>query len=277
MTQVKQNFNTIDVFNPYLGSALEVPRIIWKPGTTASYNIHVGKTSVSGLWQGTLMVGWNPDSLFSYLGSPGNINFHWPSITCFWNSYHEVVGASTVFGAAFSTTVAVNRIVGAINVISGTTTTVTGANVNIGGANTNKTGAVITANSTMGLLTGFWTYNGSNICAPCPSDRKAKTNIVPLVGSLSKILKLQGVSFDWNKDVVPKKAETQKSSVGLIAQEVEEVIPEVVVTEKIEGNSLRTVQYENLVSVLIEGMKEQQQQIEELKQRISDLESTEVN
>ena len=92
MTQVKQNFSTIDVFNPYLGSAIEVPRTFWKPGTAAAYNQHVGKTSVTGLWQGVLMAGMNPDSPFSYLGSPGNINLHWPSlftITCTPNSSPE--------------------------------------------------------------------------------------------------------------------------------------------------------------------------------------------
>ena len=277
MSVLKQTFNSIDVFNPYLGSAIELPKIFWKPGTAAAYNQHVGKTSLTGLWQGTMMVGMNPDSPVAYLGSPGNINIHWPSITSYIGSYHEVLGVSNVIGGMFNTTVAANRIVGAVNVIGGGTSTITGGQVNVGGANTNISGGVITATAGVGLLNGFWMYNFSNICAPCPSDRKAKTNIVPLVGSLSKILKLQGVSFDWNKDIVPRKAETQKSSVGLIAQEVEEVIPEVVVTEKIENNNLRTVQYENLVGVLIEAMKEQQQQIEELKQRISDLESTEVN
>ena len=55
MSLDKENFNSTDVYSPILGSAIEVPRMFWKPGTAASYNQHVGKTSVTGLWQGVLM------------------------------------------------------------------------------------------------------------------------------------------------------------------------------------------------------------------------------
>ena len=135
MTQVKQNFNSIDVFNPYLGSAIEVPRMFWKPGTAASYNLHVGKTSVTGLWQGTLMAGMNPDSPFSYLGSPGNINLHWPSLTTYYGD-HIVIGRSTVLGIGFRTAVASATMgaVGPSKVISGSTAKVIAPRVTIGGA-----------------------------------------------------------------------------------------------------------------------------------------------
>ena len=87
MTLDKENFNSLDVYNGILGSAIELPRMFWKPGTTASYNLHVGKTSITGLWQGTLMAGMNPDSPFSYLGSPGNVNLHWPSLTTYYGDH----------------------------------------------------------------------------------------------------------------------------------------------------------------------------------------------
>ena len=127
--------------------------------------------------------------------------------------------------------------------------------------------------SDSGELYGFWTYNGSNICAPCPSDVSAKINITELKNSLDKVLSLRGVSFEWNSEVVPQRAEKQKISIGLVAQEVEKVIPEAVVTEKIEGSDLKTVEYGNLVGVLIGAIQEQQSQIEDLKKRLDKLEN----
>lgn len=129
----------------------------------------------------------------------------------------------------------------------------------------------ISYHSPLGDLKGAWKYNGSTICAPCPSDQRAKTNIKNLTSSLSKVLQLRGVSFDWNSEIVPNKASKQKSSVGLIAQEVEKIIPEVVVTERIEDQDLKTVEYANLTSILIEAIKEQQKQIEDLKETVRKL------
>lgn len=129
----------------------------------------------------------------------------------------------------------------------------------------------VNLNSPDGDLNGFWKYNGSSICAPCPSDQRAKINIKNLDNSLDKILKLQGVSFDWNPEVVSQRASRQKSSIGLIAQEVENVLPEVVVEEIIESNNLKTVEYGNLTAVLIEAIKEQQEQINILKETVQEL------
>ena len=135
MSVIKQTFNNLDVFNPYLGSGIEVPKIFWKRGTAAAYNLHVGKTSVTGLWQGVLMAGMNPDSPFSYLGSPGNINLHWTSITTYMGD-HTVIGRSRVLGIGFRTAVA-SATMGALGpskVISGTTAKVIAPKVTIGGA-----------------------------------------------------------------------------------------------------------------------------------------------
>jgi Chaperone of endosialidase len=93
------------------------------------------------------------------------------------------------------------------------------------------------------------------------SDRSLKKNITTIESPLSKILKLRGVTFNWKKDNSP--------SVGLIAQEVEKVFPELVT----EGNGIKSVQYGNLVAPLIEAVKEQQKEIEGLNNRIKVLES----
>ena len=89
------------------------------------------------------------------------------------------------------------------------------------------------------------------------SDKTLKTNIRPIENSVALVQRLQGVRFDW--------LENNKSSLGLIAQEVEEVIPELVETD----NGIKSVSYSNMIGVLIEAIKEQQNQIEELKTEIS--------
>lgn len=151
-----------------------------------------------------------------------------------------------------------------------------GAQTAVGGqvdAQPGLTSSAITMayNSPAGILSGGWTYNGSNICAPCPSDKKAKINISNLQNSLDKVLRLRGVSFNWNEEIVPRRAASQESAIGLIAQEVEQVVPEVVVKEKIENQELKTVEYGNLTALLIEAIKEQQEQINFLKQTVQEL------
>ncbi|MCD6429414.1 tail fiber domain-containing protein, partial [bacterium] len=91
------------------------------------------------------------------------------------------------------------------------------------------------------------------------SDISQKIDIQPLNDSLNKILKLQGVSFNWK--------DTGEPSIGLVAQEVEEIFPEVVSGK--EGE--KTIDYGKLVAPLIEALKEQQKEIEELKAEIEEL------
>jgi hypothetical protein len=90
------------------------------------------------------------------------------------------------------------------------------------------------------------------------SDINLKTNIKPIVSPISKLLELNGVTFDWK--------ETKESSIGVIAQEVERVFPELI---KETNDNYKTVNYNGLVGVLIEAIKEQQNQIEELKSQIN--------
>jgi len=131
----------------------------------------------------------------------------------------------------------------------------------------------ITISTATGDLTGIWKYGGSVICvAPC-SDQRDKKDVIIAENSLEKVLNLRGVYFNWEPEVVPNLAKTQGRQIGLIAQEVQAVLPEVVRTEIVENQELLSVNYENIVALLIEGMKEQQQQIEQLKGRIADLEA----
>ena len=95
-----------------------------------------------------------------------------------------------------------------------------------------------------------------------PSSRRWKKNISTIEGALDKVLRLRGVSFDWKAD--------GRHDIGLIAEEVGEVIPGVVAYEE-NGEDAKSVDYARLVAVLIEAIKEQQQQIEELRTVVGSL------
>ena len=78
------------------------------------------------------------------------------------------------------------------------------------------------------------------------SDKNLKHNVAPLKGSLNKILELTGVSFNWNI--------SKEKAIGFIAQDVEPILPELVVTDSI--TKTKSVNYQNMVAVLVEGIKE---------------------
>ena len=92
------------------------------------------------------------------------------------------------------------------------------------------------------------------------SDERLKENIHTIQDPLKKVSALRGVTFDFKED--------KKKQIGVIAQEVEKIIPEVV-GENHDG--YKGVQYGNLVGLLIEAIKEQQEQINELKNEIKQL------
>ena len=106
---------------------------------------------------------------------------------------------------------------------------------------------------------------GNDVVAFSTSDKRLKENIKPLDSALDKVLKISGVSFDW-KPLTEEEKKTihgnEGHDVGVIAQEIEEVLPEVVTTR---DSGYKAVKYEKIVPLLIEAIKEQQQQIEELK------------
>lgn len=94
------------------------------------------------------------------------------------------------------------------------------------------------------------------------SSRRWKTNISPLQSALDKISRLRGVEFDW------KPENGGKHDIGLIAEDVGKVIPEVVTYEK-NGIDATGLKYDRLVALLIAGMQEQQKRIEALERALS--------
>ena len=101
------------------------------------------------------------------------------------------------------------------------------------------------------------------------SDKRLKTDIRPLENALAKVLKLNGVSYKWRAAEFPKMNFDSKQHVGVIAQEVEAVLPEAVETGE---DGYKSVSYGNLTPLLIEAIKEQQQTIDKQQQRIEKLE-----
>jgi hypothetical protein len=91
------------------------------------------------------------------------------------------------------------------------------------------------------------------------SDETQKTDIQPIENAISIVKQLQGVKYKWIND-------DNQPSIGVIAQEVEKVLPEVVSTN---DNGLKSVSYGNIIGLLIEAIKEQQVCIEELKKKLN--------
>ena len=95
------------------------------------------------------------------------------------------------------------------------------------------------------------------------SDINQKENIKPIKDAVSKVKRLAGVTFDWKKDKI--------KSAGIIAQDVEKVLPEIVKQkEDRSGEEFKSVDYNGIIGLLVEGMKEQQEEIEKLKKLLED-------
>lgn len=104
------------------------------------------------------------------------------------------------------------------------------------------------------------------------SDSRLKSNVKTIDGALDKIKQLRGVTYDYHTpgERGEELGESQDHQVGFIAQELEAVIPEVVTTRH---DGYKAVAYQNLTSVLVEGIKEQQVIIEAQNERLDRLEA----
>jgi hypothetical protein len=109
---------------------------------------------------------------------------------------------------------------------------------------------------------GTWTVAGDVVAYGSPSDVRLKNIKEKIQRPIDTIKQLNGYRFDW-KDV--NSISNIKEDVGVIAQEVVEVLPELA---RINDNGYMSVRYQGLTAVLIEAIKEQQTQIEELKNKL---------
>ena len=133
---------------------------------------------------------------------------------------------------------------------------------------------------TLGTKTNRWDTVYANVINVTngeiqTSDQRLKTNIKPLEKALDKVLTLNGVTYDWRVKEFPEMHFDSNRHVGVIAQEVEAVLPEAVETGE---DGYKSVNYSNVTPLLIEAIKEQQtiinnqqQQIDELRKMVEEL------
>jgi len=124
--------------------------------------------------------------------------------------------------------------------------------------------------STAGVVYGSSGNFTGEITAYYSSDINLKENINEISNPLEKLQEIRGVSFDWKDSYIKKKGGeddyfVRKHDIGVIAQEVEKVLPEIV-AERDDGT--KAVKYEKLTALLIESIKEQQKLIETQQKQI---------
>jgi len=161
--------------------------------------------------------------------------------------------------------------VGSVGVLNSNNVTISGTVADHGGlqfgthcvipmeANADSNGTIDVGSADSRFKDGHFsgTVNAANFNTT--SDATLKTNVETLTGSLDAVKSLRGVSYDW--------IESGGSEIGVIAQEVEAVLPDVVSTND-EG--IKSVKYGNMVAVLIEAIKEQQLRIEALELKLGE-------
>lgn len=124
------------------------------------------------------------------------------------------------------------------------------------GVNMSLTGNVLYIGSLAGGASGVLVDANGNLIRGV-SDIRFKKDIVPIDHALNKVMQLKGVYYNF-KDTARFGSQHQ---IGFIAQDIEKVVPEVVVN----GKEYKSVNYQYLTALLAEAIKEQQQQIETLK------------
>jgi len=107
----------------------------------------------------------------------------------------------------------------------------------------------------------------NDVTAFYSSDVALKENIVNIPSPMNLVKKINGVFFDWKKDYIDSKGGedgyfVRKKDVGILAQDVEKVLPEIVATRK---DGIKAVKYDRLVSLLVECVKDLQDQVDKLK------------
>jgi hypothetical protein len=128
-------------------------------------------------------------------------------------------------------------------------------------ASTSKTTGAVIVTGGVGISGAL--NVGGDVVAYASSDERLKNNIELISNPIEKVQSLKGVTWDWNENA----DELQQSlpNVGVIAQDVEKILPQLV-TDR--DNGFKGVDYAKLTGLLIEAIKEQQKQIDELKSKI---------
>jgi len=262
--------NHIDIFNSFTGGGLAFPKTFSEPGggVLSAYKGHFGQGSTSIPYSASLVtapsVGPIPTPLsWNFLGLGAEVGTR------------NLIGVDVKIGSNI-----------ALGAISANYNAVFQNVVGFGGEVTPKKSAVApkeTHIAAKGDLLGIWSIMSTPFTQVIShinshSDGRLKKDIEPISSStsLTKVLQLNPVYYKWKKELVTSsflKAHGEGKQIGLIAQEVEDIIPEVMTEGELKGKDWKGVNYPKLTTMLIGAVKEQQKQIEELKTRITELES----
>ncbi len=105
------------------------------------------------------------------------------------------------------------------------------------------------------------------------SDIRFKQDISPIENALEKVMKINGVSWKWRQEEFPDKNFSDKTEIGLIAQDIVQVLPEIVAKD---GDGYLAINYAKITPVLTEAVKElyrlniqQQNEIADLKHKLA--------
>jgi len=178
------------------------------------------------------------------------------------NSVNEIVIGSQLTGKGSNTAVIGDAGITDIYLSSDVGATVHTGNVSGSSTSTGSFGHLVIAKD---AHIGEDVLADGDVVAYNSSDIRLKDNIQVIKGSLDKIGDIRGVEFDWN-DKSPGWARERGHDVGVIAQEVEKVLPEVVVKRK---SGYLGVDYKRLIPLLVESIKELKQEVENLKKKVN--------
>jgi hypothetical protein len=129
-------------------------------------------------------------------------------------------------------------------------------------ASSKTTGALIVDG---GVGVNLDIHAGGDVVAYATSDKRLKDNLQVIQDPLDKVGQISGYEFDWNEES-PEWAQERGHDIGVVAQEVQKVLPEII-SERTNG--YLGVDYERLIPLLIESIKELKQEVEDLKKKVN--------
>ncbi len=270
-------FNVNGNYNVFMGSSSG------NSNTTGSYNVFLGETSGAGNTTGISNVFIGQETGLNNSNGAYNVfmgtSSGWSNVSGIGNVF---MGQETGYFNTGNTNVAVGALAG-YNNITGSNNVFLGfsAGYNETGSNTlyiDNSGA----NWDQAFIFGDFLNLDINFYADMhvagdatvnevwvTSDARFKSNISELKNSLNKVNKLKPVTYNWNVEENKKNRFSDRDQIGLVAQEVELIFPELV---KTTNRGYKAVNYNKLTVVLLEALKEQQIIIENLEKRIQALE-----
>jgi len=224
---------------------------------TASSGIQLADDAVLNIGDGNDLQLYH-DGSHSYVKDNGTGNLHYRGGT---QTFQNGAGSKTMMTLNSANSVDLNY-----NNSTKFQTTNTGVSVTGNAITSGNISGSISSHLTMAQVSssGDVVADG-DVVAYNSSDRNLKDNIQVIKGSLDKLGGIRGVEFDWN-DKSPGWAQERGHDVGVVAQEVQKVLPEIVTERK---NGYLGVDYKRIVPLLIESIKELKQEVEDLKKKVN--------